>query len=208
MKLYYSPGACSLGIHVILEEIGKPYELSLVALKDGAQYKPEFQGVNPKSKVPTLDPEDGGAVLTEFTAIALYLGLSNPEANLIHEGAWGVARAAEAVDYITGTVHTHAFTRQFRPGNFVAREDDHPHAVKVARENAQKYFGVVNKLWAGGDWWLKSGYSVADAALFFVEYWQIKRVGEPVPPRIQAHFERMLARPAVRRALEQEGLPA
>ena len=209
MKLHYAPGACSLGIHVILEEIGKPYELSLVALKDGAQNKPEFQAVNPKSKVPTLDPEDGGPTLTEFTAIALYLGLANPEANLIHAGPWGVARAAEALDYVTGTVHPHAFTRQFRPGNFVAREEDHPKAVETGRANAKKYFDVIEGLMAGDDgYWLKTGYSVADAALFFVTYWQAKRVGDPMPPKVAAHFQKMLARPAVQRALQQEGLSA
>ena len=72
MKLYYSPGACSVGIHVLLEEIGKPYDPVLVNLKEGAQYKPEFTSVNPKSKVPTL-VKDSGEVLTEYPAIAVYL---------------------------------------------------------------------------------------------------------------------------------------
>ena len=69
MDLYYSPGACSLGIHVLLEEIGKPYGLKKVSLKDGEQYKPEFLSINPKAKVPTLVRDDG-SVLTEFPAIA------------------------------------------------------------------------------------------------------------------------------------------
>jgi len=58
VKLYYSPGACSLGTHVILEEIGKPYELVQVPLKDGAQFRPEYVAVNPKSKVPALQRDD------------------------------------------------------------------------------------------------------------------------------------------------------
>src|SRR5215211_3512278 len=67
MDLYYSPGACSLGIHVLMEEIGKPYGLKKVSLKDGEQHKPEFQKINPKAKVPTLMRDDG-SVLTEFPA--------------------------------------------------------------------------------------------------------------------------------------------
>ena len=59
MKLMYSPGACSIGIHVLLEEIGKPYEAQLVNLREGAQFKTEFTSVNPKSKVPTLVRDDG-----------------------------------------------------------------------------------------------------------------------------------------------------
>ena len=69
MKLMYAPGACSVGIHVLLEEIGKPYDAQLVNLRDGEQYKPGFTAVNPKSKVPTLVRDDG-SVLTEFPASA------------------------------------------------------------------------------------------------------------------------------------------
>jgi glutathione S-transferase len=207
MKLYYSPGACSMGIHVILEEIGKPYELAPVALKEGAQHKPVYMAINPKSKVPALDIGQDH-VLTEFPAIALYLGNANPEANLLPKDPVGQARALEAIDYITGTVHPHAFTRQFRPNMYTTREEDYPKAVEQAQANAEKFFGVVEKLWAGDTWILSSGYSVADAALFFVEYWHAKRVGKSLPPKLDAHLKAMLERPAVKRALEQEGLPA
>ena len=69
MKLYYAPGVCSIGIHVLLEEIGKPYELEAINLREGAQYKPEYASVNPKSKVPALVRDDG-SLLTEYPAIA------------------------------------------------------------------------------------------------------------------------------------------
>ena len=77
MKLFYAPGACSIGIHVLLEEIGKPYEGVAVNLREGAQHKPEFTAVNPKSKVPTL-VDDEGTVRTEFPAIAYWLARTNP----------------------------------------------------------------------------------------------------------------------------------
>ncbi len=205
MKLYYSPGACSVGIHVVLEEIGKPYELALVALKDGAQHKPEFQAVNPKSKVPALDRGDGKA-LTEWPVIAFWLAKSNPEAGLIPTDFEGEVRCLEMMDYICGTVHPHGFTRQFRPANFSFREDDHPKSVELGKANAAKFFDVIERNWKGGTWVLPSGYSVADAALFFVEYWATRRLGMTLPPRLDAHLKAMLARPAVQRALTQEGL--
>lgn len=208
MKLYYAPGACSMGIHVILEEIGKPYELAPVALKDGAQHKPEFQAVNPKSKVPALELDGDGRALTEWPAIALYLAGSNPEANLMPRDPAAQARALEAIDYVTGTIHPNAFTRQFRPGNFSVREEDHPQVIEQAQQNAEKFFNLVERNWTGDTWVLPEGYSVADAALFFVEYWQAKRVGKPLPPKLDRHLKAMLERPAVKRALEQEGMPA
>ena len=86
MKLYYAPGACSLGIHVLLEEIGKPFEGIRVNLREGEQYQPGFVRINPKSKVPTLISDDG-SVLTEFPAIAYYLARSNPGKHLLPEDA-------------------------------------------------------------------------------------------------------------------------
>ena len=77
MKLYYAPGACSIGIHVLLEEIGKPYQAEAVNFREGAQYKPPFTGVNPKSKVPTLERDDG-SILTEFPVIARWLAPQEP----------------------------------------------------------------------------------------------------------------------------------
>jgi glutathione S-transferase len=58
----------------------------------------------------------------------------------------------------------------------------------------------------GEEWVLPDGYSIADAALFFVEYWAVKRSGMTLPPKLDAHYKAMLARPAVQRALTQEGM--
>ncbi len=207
MKLYYSPGACSLGIHIILEELGKPYELSFVALKDGAQHKPEYIGVNRKSKVPALDRGDG-RVLTEFPVIAWWLARANPAAGLIPSDLEGEARCLELLDYVCGTIHPQAFTRQFRPGNYTLREEDFPKSVEQGKANADKYFATLEAGWQGGTWLLPQGFSVADCALFFVEYWAVKRSGLTLPPHLDAHLKAMLARPAVLRALEQEGLAA
>jgi len=207
MKLYYSPGACSLGIHVVLEEIGQPYEAVPTPLKEGAQNKPEFQAMNPKGKVPTLQRDDG-SVLTEWPAIAFWLAASNPAAKLWPEGIEAQTRAYEVMDYVCGTIHPQGFTRLFNQARFAPSEADHPKVIEQGRAIAEKGFAVLDKQWAGNDWVLPSGYSVADAAVFFVSYWAAKRMNMTLPPRIAAHFERMLARPAVQRALAAEGLPA
>jgi len=207
VKLYYSPGACSLGTHVILEEIGKPYELVQVPLKDGAQFRPEYVAVNPKSKVPALQRDDG-SVLTEWPAIATWLARTNPEKRLMPADPEGEIRCLEAMEYICGTVHPQAFTRQFRPANFTPTEADVPKVVEQGKALAARYFDVIDRTWRGGEWMLPHGYSVADAALFFVEYWATRRSGMTLPPRLAAHLDRMLARPAVQRMLRQEGLAA
>jgi len=113
MKLYYAPGACSIGIHVLLEEIGKPYDAEPVNLRQGEQYQPGFTAVNPKSKVPTLVRDDG-SVLTEFPAIAYWLARTNPFANLLPDDIDQQARVLELLDYAVATIHMQGFLRQFR----------------------------------------------------------------------------------------------
>jgi len=137
MKLYYSPGACSLGIHVLMEEIGQPYELQRLNFPEGDQHKPEFQAVNRKGKVPTLVRDDG-AVLTEFPAIAWWLALSNPGSKLLPGDAEGQARTLEALDYIVGTLHGQGFGRIFRPVKFTPREADHEEVKAQGREVFEK----------------------------------------------------------------------
>ena len=205
MKLYIAPGACSLGVHVIMEEIGKPYELIPVDFKNAAQYKPEYMAINPKSKVPALVRDDG-TLLTEYPVIAMWLAKTNPEANLAPKDLEGETRCAEMLDYVCGTIHPQGFTRQFRPGNFARDEADQPRVIEAGKQLAARYFNTLETNWTGGDWALPSGYSVADTALFFVEYWATRRSGMTLPPKLANHLEKMLARPAVQRMLEQVGL--
>lgn len=203
MKLYYAPGACSIGIHVLLEEIGKPYEAERVNLQQGEQYKPPFATVNPKSKVPTLVKDDG-SVLTEFPAIAYWLARTNPFANLLPDDIDQQARALELTDYAVATIHMQAFGRQFRPSNFTPSAADEESVKARGRELAEKGFALLDKSLEGKDYAVGK-FSVADAAIFYVEFWS-KRVGITLPANCAAHLERMLARPSVQRTLQQEGL--
>ena len=205
MKLYYTPGACSIGIHVLLEEIGKPYEAVFLDIHKGEHTRPPFSELNPKGKVPTLQRDDG-SIITEYPVIAHYLAKTNPEANLLPHGEEAELRAAEALDYCVATIHGEAFRRLFRPGNFATNEADHDQVKARGREMVGKGYALMSKA-LGSKEWLAGEYSYADSALFYVEFWG-KRLGLPHPANLAAHLERMLARPAVQRVLQQEGLAA
>jgi glutathione S-transferase len=204
MKFYYAPGACSLGIHVLLEEIGKPYEAQALNFGQGEQYKPEFTSINPKSKVPTVVRDDG-SVLTEFPAIAFWLARSNPDKKLLPQDAEGETRVLEALDYIVATVHMQGFSRIFRPGNFSPNASEEEKVKARGKEIFEKGLALMDKALEGKEY-LAGAFSVADAALFYVEYWAKARTEIPLGSNCAAHYERMRARPAVQRVMQQEGL--
>ena len=204
MKLYYAPGVCSIGIHVLLEEIGKPYDLQTVNLREGAQYKPEFTSVSAKSKVPALQRDDG-SILTEFPVIATYLAKQNPQAKLIPSDLETEMRALEAMEYAVGTMHGQGFARIFRPGNFGPTEQEEQVKAR-GREMVEKGFAILDRALAGKKYLGGDDVSVADAALFYVEFWGAGRLGMTLPPNVAAHYERMKSRPAVQRVMQQEGV--
>lgn len=203
MKLCYAAGACSIGIHVLLEEIGKPYELEAINLREGAQYKPEYTKVNPKSKVPALLRDDG-SLQTEYPAIAYWLARTNPFSNLLPDNIDQQARVLEIMDYCVATVHMQGFARMFRPGNFSPNAADEEAVKARGKEIAIKGFDTLNAALEGKDYAV-GPFSIADSAVFYVEFWA-GRVGIALPPNCAAHFERMKARPSVQRTMQQEGV--
>lgn len=203
MKLFYAPGACSIGIHVLLEEIGEPYEGVAVNLREGAQFKPEFTSVNPKSKVPTLVDDDGN-VRTEYPAIAYWLARKNPGANLFPEDVDAQAKALELMDYCVATIHMQGFARIFRAPNFSPTASDEAAVKARGTEIAEKGFAAMHRALEGKEYAV-GRFSIADSALFYVEFWA-GRVGMTLPANCAAHLERMRARPAVQRTLQAEGL--
>jgi len=206
MKLLYAPGSCALGIHLLMEEIGKPYEAERVNLQGGAQFQAPFTAINPKSKVPTLVRDDG-SVLTEFPAIAYYLARTNPQAKLLPDDADTQARVLEAMDYVVATMHMQGFTRIFRPGNFSPNAADEEAVKARGKEIFEKGLALMDKSLGGKDY-VVGAFSVADAALFYVEFWGAARLKMDLPANCAAHYKRMLARPATQRMMQQEGLAA
>lgn len=203
MKLYYAPGTCAIGIHVLLEEIGQPYELVKLNFQEGEQRKPEFLKINPKGKVPTLVRDDG-SVLTEFPAIAWWLALVNPDSGLLPRNPDLQARALEIMDYVVGTMHGQAFGRMFRPAMFAPSEADHEQVKAQGRQMFENGLKLMDQTIAGKDYALGQ-FSIADAALFYVEFWAAARMQIPLPPNCSAHYQRMTSRPAVQKVLKDEG---
>ena len=205
LTLFHSPGTCSLGIHLLLEEIGKPYELVLVDLTKGMQHKPEYLAVNPKAKVPALKREDG-SLLTEWPAIATWLALTNPDKKLMPSDPEGIARTLEAVDYVVASLHMQGFTRMWMPQHFTPNEADFPSIREKGRGVYDKGLARFNEELGSKDYFGGAQPSIADYAIFYIEYWKVNRLKEELPPKLAAHYRRMRARPAVEKAIKMEGL--
>ncbi|UQN13004.1 glutathione S-transferase family protein [Methylococcus capsulatus] len=202
MKLYMTPGSCSTGIHILLEELGIPFEVYLVNLPAGDHRKPEYLAINPKSTIPALVRDDGSA-LTEFQAIAYWLARTYPKARLLPEDPEGAARVIEMLAYVVGTLHGQGFARIFTTESFTSNEAEHEAVRARGREIAERGFAIVNETLAGKDY-VAGTFSIADAALFYTEFWADK-LGLDLPGHCLAHYRRMLERPAVQRVLREEG---
>jgi glutathione S-transferase len=206
MKLFWGPHTCAIGAHIILEETGHPYELEELDVAGGETQKTPFKEINPKSKVPTLIRDDG-SVLTEFGAIATWLARSVPEKHLLPPDANGEARATEVMDYVVGTIHGQGFGRIFKPEKFEPPDVLHKttglgsSAVKEqGREIAGAGFRLLDQDLGRHPFVAGDAFSVADAALFYVERWA-PQVDVQLPSNVAAHFARMKERPSVKKVM-------
>jgi glutathione S-transferase len=204
MKLFYSPGSCALGVHILLEEIGAPFDLARVNFAEGQQFGEAYRALNPKSKVPALQRDDG-SVLTEYQAISIYLALTHTEKRLLPLGAERHARMMEAMEYVVGTIHSSGFRRVFRPAAFTHHEADHDAVKAQGLMIAKDGFALIDKGLGSKDF-IAGDFSIADPALFYVTWWAVERLNIGLPVNVQRHFDRMTARPAVRKALKDEGI--
>jgi len=205
MKFFYSPHACSMGIHVLLEEIGKPYERVRVNFAEAAQYKADYLAINPKSKVPAIQRDDG-SVLTEFPAIAYFLARENPESGLLPATLEGEIRGLEMLEYMTATVHMRGYTRIFRAGNFTPNAADESKVIETGLGFVTKGFEILEPVLGAKPYLLGDHLTFADSGLFFLTHWAKFRADIAMPANIEAYLGRILERPAVRRVLEDEGL--
>lgn len=200
MKLFLKPGACSLASHIVLEEIGRPYETEAVDLaKKLTASGADFWAINPKGYVPALLLDDGD-LLTEGPAILQYLADLAPELNLAPaNGSKARYQLQSWLAFIATEVHKN-FTPFFNPAAT-------PEMKEQARANLQRRLGYVNDQLAGGDFLMGSTYSVADAYLFTVVGWaKYIQLDLSAWPHLIAFQARVAARPATQRALKAEGL--
>ena len=109
------------------------------------------------------------------------------------------------MDFVVSTMHMQGFSRMFRPANFAYTESDHDKVKARGKEILEKGLALMDKKLEGKEY-IAGKFSIADAALFYVEFWAAARMKLTLPKNCAAHYERMKARPAVKRTIEQEGL--
>jgi glutathione S-transferase len=200
MKLYYSPGACSLASHIALHETGLPFEIEKV---DFASKKTaggsDFNQINPKGYVPTIKLDDG-SILTEGAAVLQYIADQKPDSGLAPKaGTMERYRLQEWLTFIGTEIHK-TFSPLF---NKAAAEE-----VKTnARNLLTRRLGYVETQLANKPYLMGDHFTVADAYLFVVTRWSDHAGFDLGPfPRIKEYLARIAARPAVQAAMKAEGL--
>ena len=217
-RLYYSPGACSLAPHIVLEEIGAPFALELVPARgerEGPGTATEaWRAVNPKGRVPALAPVAGSAggapeLLTEAPAIMIHLAAANPEAGLLPADPAGLARCVEWLNWLSGNVHAMSCGQIWRAHRFSDDEAGLAAIRAKGRANLIDQYAYVERLLGDGrEWAVGGGYSVVDPYLLVFFHWG-GRIGLDMRkdyPAWAGLMDKVIARPAVRRALATEGV--
>jgi len=200
MKLYYSPGACSLSPHIVLKESGLKFDAVLASTKthklaDGTDY----YTINPKGYVPLLELDDGQR-LAEGPAIVQYVADQVPEKKLVP--AFGTMERYRVMEWLTfiGTEIHKSFSPLFNPAM--------PEEGKaIYRQKVLDRLKYVDGLLAGKSYLMGDTFTVADAYLFTVSRWS-PFVGVDITglANVNAFIARVNARPAVQEAIKAEGL--
>lgn len=200
MKLYFSPGACSLSPHIILQETGLPFTIEKVDLRSkqtasGADYL----GINPKGYVPALVTDDG-VLLTEGPAIVQYLADKVPEKQLAPaNGSIERYQLMSWLNFIGTEIHKN-YSPMFNPAGSDETKDN-------ARQNLARRYAYVERMLEGREYLVGTGFTVADGYLFVVTNWAgMLKLDMSAFPNIAAFQKRIGARPAVQQAMKAEGL--
>jgi glutathione S-transferase len=183
LTLYFSPGSSAMAPHIALHEIGVPFESRPLSFAKKEQHSPEYLAINPEGKVPTLLID--GRPLTEVAGILYYLARRFPESGLWPQG--GIEAEAQAISwmsFIAATIHP---------------------ARRQGLERSREVFALADRR-LGGREWAVGTYSIADIHLFRL-YWRFVGWAKPAPedfPGLCAHYDRMMARPAVQKTIAIE----
>jgi glutathione S-transferase len=200
MKLYYSPGACSLSPHIVAVEAGIPVELEKVDLaKHKTEGGQDYLTINPKGYVPALRLDDG-SILTEGPAIVQYLADQKPASHLAPAaGTIERYRLQEWLTFIGTEIHK-SFSPLFNP----ASSDD---AKATAKTAITKRLAYLNDQLANREYLLGSNFTVADAYAFTIVNWtNFVKIDLKPYPNVAAYMARVGGRPKVHETLKSEGL--
>jgi glutathione S-transferase len=202
LKLYYSPGACALASHIALEEAGAEFELARIDLRQGEQRTPQYLAVNPAGSTPALVTDEG--VLTENLVIMGYIAQTHPEAGLADtRSSFRFGKMQSFNGYLASSVHPAIGRLLF------GRPPLEGEAKEAATEAAMTRYRLIEDSLFKGPWVMGEAYTVADGYLCVFTRWA-RQAGLLDPerfPKLNDHLDRVQARPAVRRALEAEGVP-
>ena len=198
MKLYFSPGACSLASHIALREAGLPFELVRVdtgvhKLKDGTDY----YKINPKGYVPAIQLDDG-QLMTEGVALLQYIGDQVPAKGLIPKaGSFERFRANEWLTFVSSEIH-----KGYSPLFNAKLSDD---AKAVLRAKLETRLELLDKHFATLKYLMGDAFTVADAYLYTLVSWS-PHVGIELSKfkHLAEYLQRIAARPAVKEALQNE----
>jgi glutathione S-transferase len=184
LTLYFAPGSSSFAAHIALHEVGVPLERRRVSLGKKEQHDPAFLALNPAAKVPTLVID--GRVLTEVAGILFYLARRFPEANLLPiNDPEAEAQVVSWMSFLASSVHP---------------------ARRNGIEAAKAAWAITERKLAGRTFAVGERYSIADIHLFRL-YWRLNESLNAVAvlyPGLRAHYDRVLARPAVRKTIDVE----
>jgi len=208
IQLHYYPGNASLIPHILLEELGQPFELQYVDRAQSAQKSPAYLTLNPNGLIPVL--EDRGMVLYETAAICLHLADANPEAALVPApGTAARAHCYKWLAWMTNTLQA-ALIIYFYPERWM-NEGNAAGAAELKRHAEAKVGAMLDQLDAqvGANWFLGAHYSILDPYAWVLCRWT-RGFARPARslPHLGPYLQRMLARPALRRALATEKLAA
>jgi glutathione S-transferase len=203
LTLYFAPNTCALASLIALEEGGLPYEPKRVETSKGENLTPEYLAINPKGRVPAMVTDRG--VLTETPAILAYVAQVASSARLAPlDDFFAFGRMQAFNNYLCSTVHVnHAHGRRG------SRWTDDAAAIETMKAKVPQTMGdsfaLIEEKMIAGPWVLGESYSVADGYLFTITKWL---AGDGVDhsrfSKVSAHYDRMLERPAVQKALALE----
>ncbi|HEX5600391.1 MAG TPA: glutathione S-transferase family protein [Hyphomicrobiaceae bacterium] len=201
--LYYAPNTCALATHIALLDAGAKYELKRVDFSKSEQQSPEYLAINPKGRVPAMVTPRG--ILTETPALLVFVAQSFPEAKLAPlDDPFAFAKLQEFNSYLCSTVHV-AHAHRVRGYRWA----DDPAAIEAMKKKVPQSVGacfeLIEREFLKGPWVMGDTYTVADPYLFTIAQWlEADGVDTSRLPRVMEHRARMMERPNVKRALEEE----
>ncbi|MGI9658384.1 MAG: glutathione S-transferase family protein [Gaiellaceae bacterium] len=205
-QLFYVPGTASLAPHMTIEESGASYELIRVRRDDdGNVVEPaNYERLNPSGHVPAL--RDGDHVLLEAAAIVMHVSDSFPDAGLAPpHGSRARAEWYRWLSFLSGTVQV-AYLCYFQPHRYATPEGQ-SHVTDKARSDLVELRATAASELGEGPYVLGASFSSADLYLAMMTRWG-RRTENPWwdDPTLRAHYDSILARPAIKQVWEQEGL--